>query len=265
MELIDSHCHLDLPAFDNDRDAVIKRCRAAGVTGFVVPAVQASGWPSLWALSQQVAGLYPAFGLHPVFLADHAPGDVEQLEQWVAHHRPVAIGEIGLDFHVDGLDADRQQALFEAQLLVARNAQLPVILHVLKAHDQVLSTLKRLRVSGGIVHAFNGSLQQAQQYIDLGFSFGFGGMLTFERSSKLRALASALPLQSILLETDAPDMTVAQHRGERNSPEYLPFCLAALATVRDMDPLEVARITTQNVRERLDLDRWQQSQDAAGS
>jgi TatD DNase family protein len=265
MELIDSHCHLDLPAFNDDREAVIARSRAAGVAGFVVPGVQASGWEFLWALSQRVAGLYPAFGLHPVFLAAHAPGDVEQLEQWIAQHRPVAIGEIGLDFHVDGLDAERQQALFEAQLAVARDAQLPVILHVLKAHDQVLSTLKRLRVSGGIVHAFNGSLQQAQQYIDLGFSFGFGGMLTFERSSKLRALASALPLQSILLETDAPDMTVVQHRGERNSPEYLPFCLAALADVRDTHPLEVARITTQNVRERLGLDHWQPPRAVAGS
>jgi TatD DNase family protein len=257
MELIDSHCHLDLPAFDSDRDAVINRSRAAGVNGFVVPGVQASGWAALWALSQRVTGLYPAFGLHPVFLAKHAPNDVEQLEQWIAQHRPVAIGEIGLDFHVDGLDANRQQALFEAQLCVAREAKLPVILHVLKAHDRVLSTLKRQPVCGGIVHAFNGSLQQAQQYIDLGFSFGFGGMLTFERSSKLRALASALPLQSILLETDAPDMTVAQHRGERNSPEYLPFCLAALADVRDTDPQELARVTTQNVRDRLDLDRWQ--------
>ncbi|MGB5259713.1 MAG: TatD family hydrolase [Gammaproteobacteria bacterium] len=258
MELIDSHCHLDLPAFDVDRDAVIARSRANGVGGFVVPGVQASGWQSLWQLSRQVPDLYPAFGLHPVYLEQHAAEDVTTLETMVAHCRPVAIGEIGLDFHVRELDPDRQQTLFEAQLAVARSADLPVILHVLKAHDQVLATLKRNRVCGGIVHAFNGSLQQAQHYIKLGFSFGFGGMLTFERSTRLRALASGLPLASIVLETDAPDMTVMQHHGERNSPEYLPYCLAALAAARDADPDEIARVTTQNVRDVLDLATWKQ-------
>ncbi|NNJ94498.1 MAG: TatD family hydrolase [Halobacteria archaeon] len=258
MELIDSHCHLDLPAFDADRAAVIARSRASGVSGFVVPGVQASGWEPLWQLSRQVPDLYPAFGLHPVYLEQHDPDDVALLETMLAGRRPVAIGEIGLDLHVRGLDPDRQQALFEAQLAIARSAELPVILHVLKAHDRVLSTLQRIRVSGGIVHAFNGSLQQAQRYIELGFSFGFGGMLTFERSSKLRALARELPLASIVLETDAPDMTVMQHRGERNSPEYLPYCLAALAGVRDTDPDAIARATTQNVRALLGLPEWRQ-------
>ena len=258
MELIDSHCHLDLPVFDHDRAAVIDRCHERGVTGFVVPGVQAAGWQPLWRLSTQVPGLYPAFGLHPVFLETHDTGDVAALETLLGRHRPVAIGEIGLDYHVAGLDRERQQSLFESQLEIARTAGLPVILHVLKAHDRVLSTLKRIPVSGGIVHAFNGSLQQAQQYAALGFGFGFGGMLTFPRSNRLRALARDLPLESIVLETDAPDMTVMQHRGERNSPEYLPYCLAALAEVRAAAPDEVARITTQNVRELLGLSDWQQ-------
>ena len=258
MELIDSHCHLDLPAFDHDRAAVIDRCRDRGVTGFVVPGVRAAGWQPLWRLSMQVPGLYPAFGLHPVFLKAHDAGDVAALEKMLARHRPVAIGEIGLDYHVAGLDRERQQSLFESQLEIARSAGLPVILHVLKAHDRVLSTLKRIPVPGGIVHAFNGSLQQARQYAAMGFCFGFGGMLTFPRSTRLRALARDLPLESIVLETDAPDMTVMQHRGERNSPEYLPYCLSALAGVRAAAPDEVARITTQNVRELLGLSRWQQ-------
>ena len=253
MEIIDSHCHLDLPAFDADRDAVLQRSRNNGVTGIVVPGVQASGWESLWQLTENDAGLYPAFGLHPVFQHQHQPGDVAALESWLASHRAVAVGEIGLDYHMQDFDAERQQALLEAQLEIARAADLPVILHVLKAHDVVLATLRRIRVPGGIVHAFNGSLQQAGQYIELGFRLGFGGMLTFERSRKLRALAEELPLAAIVLETDAPDMTVSQHQGERNSPEYLPYCLSALAQVRDISEELVARQTTQNVREVLGL------------
>jgi TatD DNase family protein len=155
---------------------------------------------------------------------------------------------------VTELDRQRQQRLFEAQLQVARDANLPVILHVRKAHDQVLATLKRLRVRGGIAHAFNGSLQQAQQYIDLGFKLGFGGMLTYERSNKLRALARELPLEALVLETDAPDLTVAAHHGERNSPEYLPDCLRALAEVRNADPEEVAHATSRNAEQVLNLD-----------
>lgn len=256
MELIDSHCHIDLPAFAEDRADVIARSRAAGICGLVVPAVAASGWQALWQLAVRTTGLYPAFGLHPVFLAQHRDDDVSSLETWLEGHRPVAVGEIGLDYHVTGLDRQRQQQLFEAQLEIARTAGLPVILHVRKAHDEVIGTLRRIHIDGGIVHAFNGSLQQAQQYRELGFVFGFGGMLTYERSRKLRALARELPLDAIVLETDAPDMTVAAHRGERNSPEYLPHCLHALAEVRDMAVEEVADATTRTAREVLDLAGW---------
>ena len=262
MKLIDSHCHLDVADFDDDRDAVLARSRENGVTGFVVPGVLAAGWQGLWELSTRVPDLYPAFGLHPVYLDEHDDADPAALEAWLSDHPAVAIGEIGLDYHIKELDRDRQQALFEAQLAVARTAGLPVILHVRKAHDQVLSTLTRIPVGGGIVHAFNGSLEQAERYRSHGFSFGFGGMLTFERSSRLRALARALPLEAIVLETDAPDMTVAQHRGERNSPEYLPYCLEALARARAASPEEVARVTTQNVRDVLGLERWQRARDA---
>ena len=256
MELIDSHCHLDVSDFDADRSAVLQRTRQRGVTGIVMPGISSAGWERLWQLCQNEPGLYPAFGLHPVFLEQHTADDLPALEVWLDQHSAVAVGEIGLDYAVDGLDRDAQQALFEAQLTIARAAGLPVILHVRKSHDQVLATLKRIRVRGGICHAFNGSLQQALLYQELGFRFGFGGMLTFERSTKLRALAKALPVESIVLETDAPDMTVMQHRGERNSPEYLPYSLAALAEVRDEDVEELARITTTNVREVLNLSTW---------
>jgi TatD DNase family protein len=254
MELIDTHCHLDLAAFDPDRMAVLERARARGVAGIVVPGVEAAGWASLLQLCAAETDLFPALGLHPVFLEQHDESDVRQLELLLARQRVVAVGEIGLDYAIPGLDRDRQQRLFEAQLECARAAGLPVILHVRKAHDQVLATLKRIRVRGGTAHAFNGSLQQAAQYIELGFKLGFGGMLTFERSTRLRALAQALPLESLVLETDAPDMTVVQHHGERNSPEYLPYCLAALVAARDQAPEAIAYQTTANARDVFQLD-----------
>jgi len=254
--MIDTHCHLDVAEFDPDRTQVLRRARERGVRGIVVPGVVAAGWAGLREFCAAEHGLYPAYGLHPVYLEQHAPADLQALETWLEREAVVAVGEIGLDFYVTGLDRGRQQALFEAQLQLARAAGLPVLLHVRKAHDQVLATLKRIPVCGGIAHAFNGSLQQAAQYRDLGFKFGFGGMLTFERSSRLRALARDLPRADLVLETDAPDMAVAQHRGERNSPEYLPYCLAALAEIRGEAPRELARITTANAREVLRLDAW---------
>ncbi len=254
MELIDTHCHLDAPEFDADRAQVLARARANGVHHMVVPGVDAAGWDGLLALCRAEPGLYPALGLHPVYTARHRDRDLDDLARRLEAGGLVAVGEIGLDFHVGDADVERQQALLEAQLAMARDAGLPVILHVRKAHDAMLATLRRLRVRGGIAHAFNGSLQQGLAYHDLGFCLGFGGMLTYERSTRLRRLARELPLEAIVLETDAPDLTVAAHRGERNSPEYLPHCLHALAEVREMDPAEAARWTTANARRVLGLD-----------
>jgi len=246
MELVDTHCHLDIEVFDADRGQVLERARECGVRRLLVPAVDAKHWDGLLQLCDSDKYLYPALGLHPVFLQAHTSGDIASLESAVEKHRPIAVGEIGLDYFVRELDRAKQQTLFEAQLEIARNANLPAILHVRKAHDQVLSTLRRIPVRGGTVHAFNGSLQQAQRYIDMGFKLGFGGMLTYARSRKIRQLAANLPIDALVLETDAPDMTVSAHQGERNSPEYLPYCLQALAEVRDAEPDELARQTTRN-------------------
>ena len=253
MELIDTHCHLDVEAFDHDRDQVLAQSRNVGVRGFVVPAIDAAGWPRLRALCAVHVDLHPAYGLHPVFTARHADNDLLALERVLADGDAVAVGEIGLDFYLPDLDRERQRAQFEAQLAIAASAGLPVVLHVRKAHDDVLAALHRTRVPGGIAHAFNGSLQQAGRYLDLGFRLGFGGMLTYERSHRLHALATQLPVETLVLETDAPDLTVASHRGERNSPEYLPEVLGALARLRDQSAAEVASQTTANAREVLGL------------
>ena len=253
MDLIDTHCHLDDASFDPDRPMVLQRCRQSGVRRIVVPGVDATGWDNLLGLCDSHPGLYPALGMHPMYLSRHRAEHVAQLAECIDQARPVAVGEIGLDFYIDNPEQSQQEQLLRDQLAVARDAGLPVLLHCRKAHDRILKSLREIPVPGGIAHAFNGSLQQAEQYIELGFKLGFGGMLTFERSSKLRKLARELPIEAIVLETDAPDMTVASHRGERNSPEYLPECLAALAEVRQADPAELARQTTANAEAVLRL------------
>lgn len=253
MDLIDTHCHLDVEAFDADRAAVLERCRSAGIRQIVVPAIHAAGWGKLLQLCRKEVGLYPALGLHPVYIESHQESDLHALEEKLHVENPVAVGEIGLDFFITDLDREQQQKFFEAQLQLARDAGLPVLLHVRKAHDQVLAALRRARVKGGIAHAFNGSPQQAQQYLDLGFKLGFGGTLTYQRSNKIRQLAQTLPIEAIVLETDAPDMVVSQHRGERNSPEYLTHVLSALAEVRQMDPAILAQQTKTNACEVLGI------------
>ncbi len=247
-KIIDSHCHLDIEAFDTDRDEVLHNARHAGVIAQIIPAIGSHGWQRLLELCAKHSDLYPALGLHPVFLQKHTQADIDKLAAIVKTVQPVAIGEIGLDFAIKSLDRDTQKQLFEAQLVIAKNARLPVIIHARKSHDEVIKLLRKHRICGGSIHAFSGSLQQGMHYYEMGFKLGFGGMLTFERSRKLRQLAHDLPAEALLLETDAPDMTVASHRGERNSPQYLPQVLAALAGARDESIAEVARCTTNNAR-----------------
>lgn len=255
MDLIDSHCHLDVAAFDEDRDDVLSRCREQGIRRMIIPAIEAAGWDNLLSLCDKEAGLYPALGLHPVFLQQHQQSDIQKLEEKLATTGVVAVGEIGLDFYIKELDREKQKQIFEAQLAIAAKLDLPVILHVRKSHDDVLASLKKYKVRGGVSHAFNGSLPQAQQYIDMGFKLGFGGTMTYEGSHKIHQLAKQLPLEAIVLETDAPDMVVASHRGERNSPEYLIESLNALAQLREEDINTIAKQTTANTCTVFGLDQ----------
>lgn len=249
MEIIDTHCHLDVSAFDQDRADVLARCRSRGINRIVIPAIEAESWNNVLDLCKSEKGLYPALGLHPVFIEKHQAADVNKLAKLLETVSPVAIGEIGLDFYIKELDKQRQIDLFEAQLQLAKKNDLPVILHVRKAHDQVLQLLKKYKLKGGFSHAFNGSLQQAKQYIELGFKLGFGGTLTYENSRKIHQLAKSLSLDAIVLETDAPDMVVESHRGQRNSPEYIMESLLALAKIRNEDMDDIARQTTENANE----------------
>lgn len=246
MPIFDSHCHLDVSAFDHDRLEVLQQAESVGVNKILVPAIEYQSWDSLISFCRSKPGLYPALGLHPVFMRNHSQAHIDALAEAVDRHKPTAIGEIGLDFYVDKNNKKEQILLFEQQLEVARQYHLPVILHVRKAHNEIIKLLKKHQAVGGICHAFNGSLQQAEQYQALGFKLGFGGMLTYERSSKLRKLTQTLPLEAIVLETDAPDMPGAAHQYQRNSPEYLPEVVSALAALRTQSEEEISNTTYRN-------------------
>jgi len=262
---IDSHCHLDAPEFDADRGAVLARARAAGVELLVLPAVQASGFESVRALAHEAGGAY-ALGIHPLYVAQADDDDLERLRAALARHRDdprlVAVGEIGLDHFVPGLDRARQQRFYLAQLRLARDAGLPVILHVRRSADALLAGLRRIEVAGGIAHAFNGSRVQADAFVALGFRLGFGGAMTFERALRIRALAAQLPETVPVLETDAPDIAPqwlyrpaaerdAGGRQRRNEPAELPRIAQALAALRGWSASHTAAMTCANVRAAL--------------
>ncbi|GJL83864.1 MAG: metal-dependent hydrolase [marine bacterium B5-7] len=251
-EIIDSHCHLDFTDFDNDRIAVIERAERAGVSAIVIPGVSRQRWSNLLRLCER-DGLYPALGLHPVFIESHQQGDLDALDHALKSSPVVAVGEIGLDFYLKELDRNRQMKYCEAQLDLAVQHRLPVILHVRKAHQEMIKLIEARDLIGGIVHAYSGGINEAFKYIEHGFCIGVGGMLTYARSRKLRKLASELPLESLVLETDAPDMPPASHQGNRNSPEYLPECLMALSAVRIASPHDIATATTINTRRVLGI------------
>lgn len=246
--LIDSHCHLDAPEFDADRDAVIARARAAGVNGQIIPAIAASGWPKLRALCARRSDLFPAYGLHPMYLAVHRDEHLLALRHILRVGNPIAVGECGLDFHVEGLDAQRQQFLFEAQLTIARDFDLPVIVHARKAFDAVIASLRRIGGLRGVVHSFSGSEEQARQLFKLGFHIGIGGPVTYERARRLRRIVAAMPIEWLLLETDAPDQPDAFHRGQRNEPARLPIIHDCVAQLRGVASADIALATSSNAR-----------------
>ena len=249
LELIDTHCHIDAEIFNPNYEDIFSRARAVGVSSLIVPGVHQPWWRRLMHICASSTALYPALGMHPIYLDSHRHEHLEELEQYAHNNSVVAIGEIGLDYFYKDADRQTQQELFEAQLEIATAAQLPIILHVRKAHDQVLSTLRRHKFKyGGIAHAFNGSKQQAQQYMQLGFKLGFGGTLTYNRAKRIRAMAQELPLEAIVLETDAPDIPLFGHQGQANLPEYLPEIMEALASLRPEPREKIARQTTDNAR-----------------
>ncbi|MCC8685741.1 TatD family hydrolase [Xanthomonas campestris pv. raphani] len=248
MRLIDSHCHLDAGEFDADRATVIARAQAAGVMQQVVPAITAASWPGLREACALAPGLHPAYGLHPIFLDQHRPEHLELLAEWIARERPCAIGECGLDFFLDGLDAQTQRHYFDGQLQLAKRFDLPLIVHARRAVEEVIARIKAVGGIRGVVHSFAGSPEQAQQLWKLDFMIGLGGPVTYPRANRLRGLAAQMPLQHLLLETDAPDQPDAEIRGQRNEPARLRTVLDCIAQLRGEPAEAIAAQTSANAR-----------------
>lgn len=253
MELIDTHCHLDAGEFEPDRDAIYARARAVGVAVQVIPAVTRGNFAAVETVCRRYPGCLPAWGMHPMYLHVHHDCHLAELRRAIEVWRPVAVGEIGLDLFVEGLDYATQEHFFVEQLKVARDYDLPVLLHCRRANDQILKQLRRLRVRGGIAHAFSGSRHQADEFLKLGFKLGFGGACTWSRASKLRALAAELPIEAIVLETDSPDIPPAWLGKARNEPAELAGIARALAGLRGMATEAIAQQTSANARAVLGL------------
>lgn len=248
LELTDSHAHIDDASFDGDREAMFARAREHGVQHMVVPAIDHESWSRIAAICNVHPQALPAYGMHPIYIDRHRPEHLDALVTQLKNERSVAVGEIGLDYFLPELNVERQREYFQAQLRIARDFDLPAIVHARRAMDEVTSTLRRIGGLRGVVHSFSGSLQQAERLWELGFYLGIGGPATYERAQRLRGIVANMPLEHLLLETDAPDQPGACHRGERHEPAHLTDILRVVAELRGESEAQVARATTENAR-----------------
>lgn len=240
--LFDSHCHLDLPELLPQLELHVANAKAAGVEGFLVPAVQSSAWLPLLELKQRY-GFYIALGVHPWWASQSELEALSGLEALAALPEVCALGEIGLDFALDEQSFALQRQCFELQLQLAATLKKPVILHHRKSQNELLQTLKQQQFSqGGILHAFSGSFQQGKAFIDLGFKLGIGGTITYDRAEKTRKAVKQFPLDALVLETDSPSMPLNGFQGQINTPAMLPLVLKELAELRGEDPQHIAQV-----------------------
>jgi len=250
IELVDSHCHLDFADFNSDLSEVLKRARNNGIAHFLVPGIGAHNWQAVLALANQHDGIYPALGIHPYFLSDFDASHLQLLEQYLATQQGiVAVGEFGLDKAVDFPFAQQLQ-ICKQQLLLAKRYELPVILHCRKAHNELIQLLQQVKLPrGGVIHGFSGSTQLGMQYIKLGFKLGIGGVITYPRALKTRKAVTELPLSSLLLETDSPDMPISGDQGDRNEPANIAKVLHSLAKLRQQPEKLIAKISLRTFSE----------------
>jgi len=246
MKLIDSHCHLDDDRFDERRQQVIAQAAAVNVTRMVIPATTANRWEKVKQVCEVHDGLYPAYGLHPMFIEQHQVNHLRELDEWLEREQPIAVGECGIDFFDSRVDEKWQLQLFREQLQLANNHHLPLIVHVRKAMDEVISLLRKQAQFGGVVHSFSGSQQQAQQLHDIGFKLGIAATLSFERAQKLRKVVAAMPDDALLIESDAPDQPGANHRGQLNEPGFIVEHLQTMAELRNCGVEDLAATLNRN-------------------
>lgn len=258
-QLIDSHCHFDSEQFSEDRTEVFRRALDAGITAIISPAITAASWPALKQIAAAFDVVNPCYGLHPMFTNAHQPTDLEELENWIHQESPVAIGECGLDFYQGKEDSGKQLEIFDGQLALAAKYDLPVIIHARRAVEEVLRLLRRYPEVSGVLHSYSGSAEQARQLAARDIYFGFGGPVTWPQSRKLHKLVAKIPLDRILLETDAPDQAGEQHRRQRNEPAFLPEIAEKIAAIKQFSPDTVAAVTTKNATRLFRLKRPSQT------
>ena len=243
-DIIDSHCHLDFDAFNCDRNAVIEHAHNKGIKHIIIPGVKRNSWDRIRAICENNTQIHACYGLHPYFAGEHTDEDIIQLRHWLENNDCVAVGECGLDFRNN--QADRQ---VQIQLDTAHALAKPVVIHSVRATEDAIGLIKSHPGLRGMIHSYSGSYEQARQLIDLGFYISFGGAITYDSARKLRAIASSIPLDSILLETDAPDQPDADHFNQRNEPAYLVNVLQCLSELRDEPIDDIAAQTTQNTQQ----------------
>ncbi|MEO6173079.1 MAG: TatD family hydrolase [Arenimonas sp.] len=256
FDLFDSHSHFDAPEFEHDRSEVLARAQHAGVSRQLLPAVEYASWSNLKDICQRYTGLYAAYGMHPMFLVSHRPEHLPALRTWIENEKPNAVGECGLDFFVEGLDHEQQRFYFIEQLKLAREFELPVVIHARRAVDEVIASIRKTGIRSGVIHSYPGSEEQARQLFNLGFALGIGGPITYNRAQRLRRLVKTMPIEYLLLETDSPDQPNADYRGQRNEPARIVDVLAAVAELRGESKDVIARATTANA-ERMFLNTSQ--------
>ncbi|PCJ85418.1 MAG: DNAase [Thiotrichaceae bacterium] len=247
-QLIDSHCHLDFEAFDNDREQVIQRATDNDISDIIIPGTKSHLWQNIFKLSKKYKQLHACYGLHPYWVNEHNKQDLIALDKFINDSRPVAIGECGLDFRPQQANKKIQIEFYEAQLDIATHHQLPVVIHSVKATESIIHSIKKHKNLTGMVHSFSGSVEQAKQLIDLNFYISISGSVTHDKAKKIRAVAAAIPLTSLLIETDAPDQPDSKNKNNRNEPAYLINTLDAITKLRAETKEDIALQATLNAK-----------------
>ena len=254
ISLIDTHIHFDDDRFDTDRSSVYNNAKSAGVSRMIIPATTRARWSKIFSLSEQYTNVYPTAGLHPVFINDHSDDDLQLLDETLQKSSCVALGECGLDGFVKDLDYEKQQYFFSHQIELAAKHKLPLIIHARNAVEDVTLAIKSAKSQvTGVVHSYNGSLQQAQQLIGLGFLLSFGGAITYDRATRLNEIVKELPLDSIMVETDAPDQPTQTNAGNRNEPAFLPEVVTAIAEIKNLQADDIILASNANATRLFNL------------
>ncbi len=248
IQLIDSHCHLDFEEFDNDRTEVLQRAKDNNISDIIIPGTEKIFWDRVRSLCETNPQLHACYGLHPYWLNRQNKQDIQQLGKYIEINRPVALGECGLDFRPQQTDKKTQLYFFEAQLDIAENNQLPVVIHSVNATETVIQTIKKFKSLTGMIHSYSGSSEQAKQLIALNFLISVSGSITYDKTRKIKAVVKEIPLTSLLLETDAPDQPDQKNAGKRNEPAYLINTLNAISLIREESQESITKQTTINAR-----------------